>query len=146
MSDDRTDRRMIGALLRRPFQAIVARIDRDLRAAGYADLRPAHFVVFQHLRPAGSRLTDLAEQAQITKQSMGYLVDYLEAQGYVERVPDPVDGRARVIRMTGRGATMEQKARAIIQSIEAEWANRIGRDRFEQLRQTLKELADIPEA
>src|SRR5579884_540181 len=144
MSEDRADRRMIGALLRGPAQAIVARLDRDLRAAGYTDLRPAHFVVFQHLKPTGSHLTDLAEQAQITKQSMSYLVDYLEAHGYVERVADPAYGRARIIRLTKRGRDLEGEARAIIGRIEAEWANQLGADRFEQLREALKELNDRP--
>jgi DNA-binding MarR family transcriptional regulator len=137
---------MIGALLRGPGRAIVARIDRDLRAAGYDDLRPAHFVVFQQIEPAGSRLTDLAERAQITKQSMGYLVDYLETHGYVERAPDPEDGRARIIRLTARGWNLDRDARAIMACIEAEWANRLGVDRFEQLRQTLKELGESPES
>jgi len=145
MSDDRADRRMIGALLRGPSQAIVAQLDRGLRTAGYSDLRPAHFVVFQHIQPTGSRLTDLADRAQITKQSMGYLVDYLEEHGYVERAPDPEDGRARVIRLTARGWDLDRAARTIMACIEAEWKNRLGGDRFEQLRQTLKELVDRPE-
>ena len=83
MSDQRHERRrrMIGALLRIPFQAINARLEAELAAAGFADLRPAHFSVFQHLPADGARVTDLAERAQITKQSMGYLVDHLEERG-----------------------------------------------------------------
>lgn len=146
MAANQPDRRMIGALLRAPSQAIVARLHRDLTAAGYADLRPAHFVVFQHIRPGGSRLTELAEQAQITKQSMGYLVDYLEARGYVERVPDPADGRARIIRLTARGWELDRAARQIMACVEAEWAERLGADRLEQLRQILRDLADGPDA
>src|SRR5438132_8204940 len=118
MTFDGTDRRMIGALLRGPARAIVDRIARDLPAAGFTDLRPAHFVVFQHIQPTGSRLTELAELAQITKQSMGYLVDDLEQRGYVERVPDPRDGRARPVRLTARGWELDHAARAIMAPIE----------------------------
>ncbi len=84
-------------------------------------------VVFQHLLLEGMHLTELAERAQITKQSMGYLVDYLQERGYVERVPDLVDGRARVTRQ-------------IVQGIEEDWACRLGEHKMDQLRQLLKEL------
>jgi len=64
---------------------------------------PAHTAVFQHIEADGSRLTDLAERAQITKQSMGYLVDYLEERDYLERHADPSDRRATIICLTDRG-------------------------------------------
>src|SRR5687767_8632491 len=91
------DRRLIGALLRVPYLRVVTQVYAGLVAAGYDDLRPAHLTVFQHIAAdTGSRLTDLADRALMTKQSMGYLVDYLEAHGYVARGPDPADGRARL--------------------------------------------------
>jgi DNA-binding MarR family transcriptional regulator len=136
---------MLGALLRIPFQAIVARIDRDLAAAGFDDLRPAHFAVFQVIEPGGSRLTTLAAQAQMTKQSMGYLVDHLEAHGYVERVADPADGRAKIVRLTGRGWEVDRTARAIVARIEQEWAALLGDDRLADLRRTLRDLAAMLE-
>lgn len=142
MSADPTDRRMLGALLRIPFQAIVIRLHHDLSAAGFGELRPAHYVVFQLIRPEGSRLTELADEAQITKQSMGYLVDYLEERGYVERVADPEDGRAKLVRLTPRGWEVDRAARAIVAQIEAEWAGRLGAERLEELRRTLKDLID----
>ncbi len=58
---------MIGAPLRVPFQATVSQTYEGRIMAGYTDLRPAHFTVFQHLRGEGARLTELAEKAQITK-------------------------------------------------------------------------------
>ncbi|HWO93948.1 MAG TPA: MarR family transcriptional regulator, partial [Dehalococcoidia bacterium] len=103
MAQEPPNRRMLGALLRLPFQAIVAAIHRSLTDAGYVDLGPSHFIVFQHLPAEGARLTDLARAAQITKQSMGYLVDHLEERGYVKRVPDPEDGRARLVQLTDKG-------------------------------------------
>ena len=145
MTGDGGDRRMLGALLSAPSRAIIDRIARDLPAAGFSDVRPAHFAVFRFIEPTGSRLTELADRAQITKQSMGYLVDYLETRGYVERVPDPKDGRARLIRLTARGWETDRAARTIMACIETEWADRVGAERLEQLKQTLRDLADSPE-
>jgi DNA-binding MarR family transcriptional regulator len=133
---------MIGALLRGPSRAIVERIDRDLPAVGFTDLRLAHFVVFQYIKPIGSRLTELADLAQITKQSMGYLVDYLEERGYVERVPDPSDGRARLVCLTEHGWELDRAARGIVAQIEAEWRAKLGEERFAQFRQMLKDLVE----
>ena len=81
-------------------------------------------------RRTGSRLTDLAERAQITKQSMGNLVDYLEQRGYVERRPDPTDRRAALICLTGRGWDQIRAALSIIATIEHDWARRIGKRRI----------------
>src|SRR5581483_9668032 len=75
---------MIGALLRRPLHDLSLRVAADLASAGFGNLRPAHLTVFQQLAADGSRLTDLAARAQMTKQSMGALVDDLEQWGYVE--------------------------------------------------------------
>lgn len=133
------DRRMIGALLRIPFQATVARVHAGLVARGYRDLRPAHLVVFQHLSPGGSRQAHLAERAQMTKQSMGYLIDYLEERGYVARVPDPADRRARLVVLTDRGHAVERAARAELAALEAEWDAGLG-GRLDALRSLLREL------
>ncbi len=133
-------RQNISQLLRIPYQAFIADLHRRLAAAGYPEIRPAHGVVFQHLRAEGSRLTDLADRALMTKQSMGYLVDYLEDHGYLERVPDPADGRARVVRLTDRGWELTRVAEAIIARIEAVWAARLGGHRLDDLRDLLQDL------
>jgi DNA-binding MarR family transcriptional regulator len=135
---------MIGALLRIPFQATVARVHAGLVARGYRDLRPAHLVVFQHLEPGGSRQTYLAERGQLTKQSMGYLIDYLEERGYLARVPDSRDGRARLVVLTDRGRAVEQAARAELAVLEAEWDVALG-GRLDVLRNLLRELVDALE-
>ena len=134
--------RMIGALLRIPFQETVRRIHEDLVRAGFGDLRPAHFVVFQLIDPGGARQTELAERAQITKQSMGYLVDYLAGAGYVERVPDPRDGRASLVRLTALGDAVERAARASLERLEGEWAALLGPARYAALKRALTELSD----
>jgi DNA-binding MarR family transcriptional regulator len=131
---------MLGAMLRTPLRAITARVGADLAAAGYDDLRPAHFVVFQNLPAEGANATTLAERAEITKQSMGYLLDHLERHGYIERVPDPTDQRARIVRRTARGWAVEWAARASIQRLEDEWSAHLGEERMQQFRAVLVDL------
>ena len=134
------ERPNIGVLLREPFQEVVRRVSAGLAEAGFDDLRPAHTAVFQHIEAGGSRLTDLAERAQITKQSMGYLVDDLERHGYLERRPDSTDRRATLICLTERGWDQIRAALAIIASIEAEWTAELGERRMQQLRDALQTL------
>ena len=131
----------LGILLRIPFQEVVRRVSAGLAEAGFDDLRPAHTAVFQHVDAGGSRLTDLAERAQITKQSMGYLVDYLEQRGYLERRPDSRDRRASLICLTDRGWAQVRAALAIIAELENEWAHTLGQRQMQQLRGFLTELA-----
>jgi DNA-binding MarR family transcriptional regulator len=130
----------IGHLLRIPFQAVVARVATGIVAAGFNEIRPAHSSVFQHIRPEGSRLSELAESAQMTKQSMSYLVNDLEEHGYVERRPDPRDGRAVLIVLTQRGWEQVYAAAQIIDEIEREWAELLGARRSAQLRALLEDL------
>jgi DNA-binding MarR family transcriptional regulator len=132
---------MLGALLRRPLQALTIRVATDLGAAGFADVRPAHLVVFQQLESGGSRLTDLAARAHMTKQSMWALVDDLERLGYVQRVPDPADKRARLVRRTERGWAVERAARASVRAFEEEWTQRVGEDRMQQFRAVLEDFS-----
>ena len=114
-----------------------------LAAAGYGDIRPHHGAVFGHLDPGGMRLTELAERAQTTKQLMSYLVDSLEERGYVERVPDPSDRRAKLVRFTARGLEAARAGSAIIYGIEEEWAHRVGEQHMRHLRSLLEHLARV---
>lgn len=137
--------RMLGAMLRIPFQAIVAKIDAGLRARGFTDLRPAHFVVFQHIRPEGSRITELAERAQMTKQSMSELVNYVEVRGYLERKPDPRDRRAKIVQLSRKGEALNNAAREIIQQVEEEWSHQIGCEQMNALKQGLMAIIRVIE-
>ena len=134
------ERRMIGAMLRIPFQHIVKDIYAKLTEAGYDDLSPSHFVVFQHMRSDGIRSSELAEKAQMSKQAMGYLIAYLEEHNYVERIPDPKDGRARLVRLTELGWEVANVAYTTVEEIEVEWEEYLGAERMQQLRSILREL------
>lgn len=132
-----------GLLLFIPYRSMEARVFAGLAEAGFDDFTPAQARVLQRIAPGGSRLTDLAAQAQITKQSAGFLVDQLERAGYVERVPDPSDARARLVRIAPRGAATIPVAAAIVARIEQEWTAHLGKQRTAQLRTTLTKLRAI---
>jgi DNA-binding MarR family transcriptional regulator len=133
----------VGVLLFVPYRAMETRVFEGLAAAGFADLTPAQARVFQRIAPEGSRLTDLAAQASITKQSAGFLVDQLERNGYVERVPDPADGRARLVRIAERGTRSVEASRGIVAQVEAEWTAHLGERRMTQLRRILTDLREV---
>lgn len=111
-----------------------------LRADLASELRPAHYAVFRYLAPGGSRVTALAEAAGMTQQSMGELVTYLEKRGYVERAPDPADGRARLVVTTEAGQAAVALAGQHIQRIEAAIAAELGAESLSALRDALARL------
>ncbi len=132
-----------GLLLFIPYRAMERRIFAALRDAGYNDFTIAQARVFQRIAAEGSRLTVLAEQAQITKQSAGFLVDALEKAGYVERVPDPADARARLVVVAPRGATLVARSAEVVAQIEAEWEAHLGTPGWRDLRRLLSHLREI---
>lgn len=104
----------------------------------FSDIRVTHGCVFGNIDPEGSRLTELAERARMTKQSVGEVTTDLEQRGYVERVPDPADGRAKIIRLTERGHEAQTLGFELIAEIEREWGERIGEERVAALRDALE--------
>jgi DNA-binding MarR family transcriptional regulator len=132
-----------GVLLFIPYRHMENRILQAIKDAGYDDLSLAQARVFQRIAPAGSRLTDLAEQAQMTKQSAAGLIDELERTRYVRRVPDPHDRRARLIQIDRRGREAAKVAQAVHDEIQAEWRAHIGVRRFREFRDTLERLRAI---
>lgn len=132
-----------GLLLFIPYRALEMRVYEALRAAGYDDATPAQMRVFQRVGPEGTRLTELAEAAEITKQTAGFLVDQLEQAGYVERVRDPADGRARLVRATARGRAAAELAAEEVARVEAEWTAHLGARGMASLRRQLARLREI---
>lgn len=135
-------RRHVGITMRLAYEAFTAEIFRRLAGRGFDDLRPAHAPVFQHITEEGVRLTDLAERARMTPQSMGYLVDDLERLGYVVRARDPRDRRASLIRPTDRGRAEVNAAREVISELERACARKVGKDRYRALVEDLIAIAE----
>jgi DNA-binding MarR family transcriptional regulator len=113
-----------------------------LAARGFEGMRPAHGSIGQHIADDGSRVTDLAALAQVSKPTVVYLVDDLERLGYVERRPDPSDGRAKLVCLTERGRRAQEEARNIVAEIERDWSELVGPRNFAALRAELERLHD----
>jgi DNA-binding MarR family transcriptional regulator len=127
-------------LLRDPSLAIGEAITRQLVARGHSDIRPALLAVAAHIGRGGTRITELAERAQLTKATVVRTVDELERLGYAERVPDPADGRAKLVRATPRAHAVEADAREIIAELRAHWAAMLAPGELDQLEALLRRL------
>jgi DNA-binding MarR family transcriptional regulator len=134
----------------RPLPAVLAQVKRlavqdmfgRMAAAGFEDVREGHGCVFGFIDlDEGSRLTDLADRAGLTKQAVGEAVAELERLGYLERVPDPEDGRAKIIKLTARGVDAARMGRRLFAEIENDWAARYGEERVALLRELVEEIA-----
>jgi DNA-binding MarR family transcriptional regulator len=131
-------------LLGRAHTELNRRIFDGVVGAGH-DIRRSHATVFINIDRAGSRLTQLAERASMTPQAMGELVDDLVERGYVERVPDPADRRAKLILLTDLGWDALQAAFDTILDIEAELQAELGQNGLARLQRALRRIAEPQE-
>jgi DNA-binding MarR family transcriptional regulator len=143
VGDMKTREPMIGALLHAAWAAARARISAGLMDAGFTDLLPAHLMVLQYPGPDGERPSTLARRAGMSKQAMNQLLGSLEQMGYIERVQDERDGRARIVRVTERGALAITTIRGILEELEREWAVALGVARFAELKSILETLRQL---
>ncbi|MFB3737999.1 MAG: MarR family winged helix-turn-helix transcriptional regulator [Candidatus Velamenicoccus archaeovorus] len=131
-------------LLLEAHRALGAELVAGMEERGYPEARPAHAAVFMHIdRRSGTRLTELARRAGMTKQGMMLIVDRLEDDGLVRRVPDPEDARAKIVRLTARGRRFVAEARREMAALEGRARRELGDRRYEALRSGLEELAGI---
>ncbi len=124
------------------YRSMDERVQRAMREAGY-DVTVAQSRLAQRIADEGSRLTELADRAQVTKQTASVLVAALEREGLVERVPDPSDGRARLIRLSARGREVATQAMHVVIGVEQEWTEHLGPELAGQLREGLLKLREI---
>jgi DNA-binding MarR family transcriptional regulator len=143
VTEESDERQNLGLLCFYPYRALESRVFGAVAAAGFDDITPAQARLAARIGPGGTRLTDLAEQALVTKQTAGHLVDQLERAGYVRRVPDPTDARARLVQMAERGQAVVALARKVETQVEAEWTAHLGNDAAAGLRAALERLREI---
>jgi DNA-binding MarR family transcriptional regulator len=132
----------LGLLLFIPYRAMETAVLEELRAHGH-HLTVSQARVFQRIGPDGSRPGELAEAAQLSKQTLGSILDQLERAGYVARVPDPSDGRARLVTITERGRELVTLSLPVVRRTERAWAQHLGPARTRRLREALTELRRI---
>ncbi len=112
----------------------------DFVNAGHTKLQASHQAILNNLNLNGTRLTDLALRASMSKQAVGQLLDEVERLGYIERIPDPSDGRAKIVRFTAKGRELIKSGTQIGASIQDRYAVLIGEKKMLRLRELLDEL------
>ena len=127
----------LARLARQIYEAAQARVYAGLAGEGFPEIRPAHSAIFRNIDPKGSRASDLAQRAGITKQSVAYLIDGLVAEGFVEILPDPEDGRARLARLTQRGRAAYAALTRLSEAVDRDLAASLPEGRLEVLREDL---------
>jgi DNA-binding MarR family transcriptional regulator len=133
-------RPLIALLLRLLYQHHAQDIEAALHESGFGDLRPAHANVFPFVPPEGITVSELAELARVRKQTMAQAVDQLERLGYVERRPNPHDGRSRLVFLTPRGESVRPVTHATAARVEERWAELTSPEELEALRASLLRL------
>jgi DNA-binding MarR family transcriptional regulator len=131
-----------GRLLIRAHRAFLAGTTARLEALGYAGLGGTPGVLIAQLDPDGTRLTVIAERLGITKQSASQIVNDLETRGYVQRLEDPSDRRASLVRFTERGWQFCQDANRVRLELEGEYEAALGTTQMQTLRELLEELLE----
>lgn len=134
---------MIGALVTIIGQEIRRRVTVALHAHGFLDYRPTYHDLFMFTRAEGSRITELAELAQVTRQSMSELVLEVERRGYVERTPDPTDRRAVLVKRTERGWQVNAIAREVVAQAQEEWTAQVGAQEYAEMLETLRQIVAL---
>ena len=132
----------VGALLRGVWQWVRDHLYAGVVAAGFDDLNAAHVGLWRYPGLEGLRPSQLADRVGITKQSVNDLLGHLEQHGYLVRVPDPADGRARVVRLTSRGRRLEETIYAAAETAQLRIAEILGPRRFAQLHSSLELLSE----
>ena len=132
----------VGAMLGVVWQWVRVQLYAGVVAAGFDDLSAAHVALWRYPGLEGVRPSQLADRVGITKQSVNDLLGHLEQHEYLLRVPDPADGRIRVIRLTSKGRQLEQTIYAEAEAAQMRIAEVLGARRFAELHSSLELLTE----
>jgi DNA-binding MarR family transcriptional regulator len=137
---DEKDAQPLAQMMRLLWGETREQVHATLIEAGYVDIQPEYFVIFQWPGPDGERPTQLAERVQMSKQAINYLIRRLEDAGYLERQDHSTNRTARIIRLTPRGKDLVLLIRDTTHAIEREWQSDLDARTFEHLRAGLTKL------
>lgn len=129
-------------LLIRTSQAETNEVVDRLHALGHTSVSQSYISVLGNIDTEGTRLGTVSERVGTTRQAVSQLVKEIESKGYLERLPDPEDGRAVLVRHTSSGRGLLGAALEIMGEIEERYESIIGERRMQQLKRTLALLAD----
>ena len=141
-----TDRLAVGQLLVRLLHEFRTALFDAVEGTEFADLRFAHNQIWGNVGVDGIRLTELAHKANLSLAACSELVNELQSLGYLERRPDPADGRAKLIFPTPRGRRLLDAAGERVAQLEAEWRAHLPRGEFDRTCQALDRLLSAVEA
>lgn len=130
----------IGNLFKQASRDFNDRALLKLRERGYQELTLFHTALISNLDIEGTRISTLADRANMSKQAMGQIVNDLETRGYISRSTDPDDKRAYIIQFTDKGWQFLQDAYAVKNEIEAEYSAMLGKAGMETLMDLLNRL------
>lgn len=117
-----------------------ARLNEEL---GEQIARPSVMRLVPHMPPEGIRPSELARRADITKQAVGQTLGFLEEHGLVEYAPDPSDGRALIVRMTGLGVEASRLGVAALAGVQRDVEKRVGADVVAHTLAGLRAILDV---
>ncbi|MDH5694799.1 MAG: MarR family transcriptional regulator [Gammaproteobacteria bacterium] len=129
-----------GRLLLNAFRCFENTVIEQLANASITDITASHLNVMRHLNPEGLRLTDLAKDANLTKQATSAIVKELVELGYFEVRPDPQDGRAKIVHYTTKGQQLRKTSIGVVIDIERHFRDLLGESSYLTLRSQLQTL------
>ncbi len=131
----------IGRLLLLARRDFLARIERKVREGGHDVMPDSWHAMLPFIDLEGTRSSQLAQRAGISKQAVGKIVRELEAQQLLKRAPDPEDGRSFLVQFTERGIERLQLVHRLIEQIEREYEAMLGVQQMHALRRSLRRIA-----
>jgi DNA-binding MarR family transcriptional regulator len=135
--------RSVPALVQLLAREGAERLRADFAAAGMTALRPVHALLLVPLLGGGRHASALAAEIGVSRQAVAQVVATLERDGYVQRVTDPGDARAKLVCLTPRGRAALRAMQASARATEEAWRRQLGDGRLAQFRATLLELLAV---
>jgi DNA-binding MarR family transcriptional regulator len=132
----------LGILLGLAYQGFTDELRADLEKRGFPDLGSAYGYVFRALAVEALHLHELASRLGMTAQGAAKIVNEMVARGYVERKPDPQDGRAKELRLAARGRAALAAARRFHATYERHLRSKLGESTVAEARRMLESMVE----
>lgn len=132
----------LALLLLGGFRQLAEEATDRLAARGHPGIRPAHDFALRAVVAGAASVSDVGRSTSVSKQAAAKTVAFLEDNGYVQRRPDPDDGRRARLTVTDRGHALMSEGEAVFDDLRAEWETLVGRDRVTEVQDALQRLLE----